>query len=281
MSLQTRTVTISSITPSLFDQLRREHGETLSCPCSKINIPYDEFVTNNVSFHPLCSSLFVSQQWIQALYLFDSSIYLPMDFRATGSAQFGLLADFCSLSENIVLQFLADLSSYQLVTVQLLPEYQLQAEVNATIQQLRNSTSVQLNSSLSYLREMQLSNSLVSAFNTHTLVLSSCPPSYCNVRFLAQEYEASRPNYCPLTRVIVPTGFYFFTYGYYNFGRPSIAIRSWRSVTVDGFFAACIPLEALLASTLDCLYYVKCLENLPSYFPALNQVRMISILIVL
>ncbi|CAF1196446.1 unnamed protein product [Adineta steineri] len=87
MSLQTRTVTISSITPSLFDQLRREHGETLSCPCSKITIPYNEFVTNNVSFHPLCSSLFVSQQWIEALYLFDSSIYLPMDFRTTGSTQ--------------------------------------------------------------------------------------------------------------------------------------------------------------------------------------------------
>ncbi|CAF1536105.1 unnamed protein product, partial [Adineta steineri] len=40
VSPQTRTNTISNITPTLFNQLHLEHSETLSCPCSTITIPY-------------------------------------------------------------------------------------------------------------------------------------------------------------------------------------------------------------------------------------------------
>ncbi|CAF0815388.1 unnamed protein product [Adineta steineri] len=44
-----------------------------------------------------------------------------------------------------------------------------------------------------------------------------------------------------------------------------------NSTIVSGFFAAYTPLEALLQSTLDCLYEIKCLQLLSGYFPALNH----------
>jgi hypothetical protein len=50
-------------------------------------VPYNVFVSNMVSFHPVCSSIFVSQQWIEALYLQYASVLLVMDFRTTASSQ--------------------------------------------------------------------------------------------------------------------------------------------------------------------------------------------------
>lgn len=45
-----------------------------------------------------------------------------------------------------------------------------------------------------------------------------------------------------------------------------------NSTIVKGFYTGCTPLEALLQSTLDCLYETECLLFLTNYFPDLNQV---------
>ena len=50
-------------------------------------MPYDAFVSNTISFHPVCSSVFVTKQWIEALYLHNASAYFIMDFRTTASSQ--------------------------------------------------------------------------------------------------------------------------------------------------------------------------------------------------
>ncbi len=99
MKPQSRTIIISDITPLIFNQLNLEHAETLSCPCSTISMPYKTFVSNTITFHPVCSSIFVSQQWIQALYLPNARVYPPLDFRATASSQVNqhwLLKKLCS-----------------------------------------------------------------------------------------------------------------------------------------------------------------------------------------
>lgn len=81
------TVRVPDITASLFDKLRLEYGETLSCPCSTTTVPYRDFVSYTISFHPVCSSVFISKEWIEALYLEDRSAFLVMDFRTTASSQ--------------------------------------------------------------------------------------------------------------------------------------------------------------------------------------------------
>lgn len=52
------------------------------------------------------------------------------------------------------------------------------------------------------------------------------------------------------------------------------ALPSANSEVVNGFFGACTPLEALLPSTLDCLYEIECLQLLIKYFPTLDHVCM-------
>ena len=84
---QSETVKVTNITPSLFEQLRREHGETLSCLCTTPIVPYKNFVSITYSFHRVCTSIFVSEEWIKALYMTDASSHLIMDFRTTAHSQ--------------------------------------------------------------------------------------------------------------------------------------------------------------------------------------------------
>ncbi|CAF4042328.1 unnamed protein product [Adineta steineri] len=85
---QAQVITIAPITLNIFDELYLEYNETLSCPCSTTMVPYKNFVSQKFTFHPVCSSIFVSQQWIEALYLFNASKYVPFDFRTTASSQY-------------------------------------------------------------------------------------------------------------------------------------------------------------------------------------------------
>ena len=62
-------------------------------------MPYNVFVSNTISFHPVCSSIFVSEEWIAALYIEYASIFLVMDFRSTAKSQ---------VSESLKLKYIFD-----------------------------------------------------------------------------------------------------------------------------------------------------------------------------
>ncbi|CAF3867401.1 unnamed protein product [Adineta steineri] len=84
---ESQTITKYNITRAVFNQLNREHSDTLSCSCSKVEVPFKAFVSNKTVFHPVCKSIFVDQQWIETLYLKDASRYGTGDFRTTAYSQ--------------------------------------------------------------------------------------------------------------------------------------------------------------------------------------------------
>ncbi|CAF4177800.1 unnamed protein product, partial [Adineta steineri] len=283
---QTRIITVPNITPSLFKQLRIDYGETLSCPCSSTTMAYSEFVSNTIIFHPVCSSMFVSQQWIEALYLSNASAFLVMDFRTTASSQFELLAKLCLFSQETVLQAQLDLNNTQLVTVELLSENEVQSQIDVSIEFAQTSTPVQATLSLHFLQLATRLNSFVSALNTNAAISVYLYEQNFNwyARFTqyADEntaYLASAITSCDLVNSVVPAGFYSSSYEdstTYHFNWP-INLPDFEpipSAMVNGFFGGCNPLDALLASTLDCLFNISCLQLLGNYFPALSQANL-------
>lgn len=87
MNQQTGTVVITNVDMEQFEKLYSKYDEFLSCPCSTITTSYETFISNTIQFHPVCSSFFVSQQWIEALYLLNRSSYEVADFRTTATSQ--------------------------------------------------------------------------------------------------------------------------------------------------------------------------------------------------
>lgn len=82
-----RTNTFTEINPSIFNELYEKSHETLLCPCKNFNIPYHTFVSHSITSHPVCSSEFVTREWIESLYLPMRSTYFVPDFRTTAISQ--------------------------------------------------------------------------------------------------------------------------------------------------------------------------------------------------
>ncbi|CAF3686839.1 unnamed protein product, partial [Adineta steineri] len=279
MNPQTRLITVSNITPTLFDHLRSNYGQELSCPCSTISVPYKAFVSNIISLDPVCTSIFTSEQWIEALYLPNASAYIMFDFRATASSQFELLAALCSFSNDTIYQNIDTIDGNQLINVQLLSEDQVQSQVNSTIEVIRGNLQTQVPSIVQFLQIATQSNSFVSALNT---------ASYLLIRFSSNKYTIGvQPEitvdynqYCETESIKLPLGFYSISYinhsgvTYFDNGYDASQKFSNISETVSGFFNACYPLDAFLASTLNCLYDGSCFKTLLKYFPALNQTNL-------
>jgi len=78
---------------------------------------------------------------------------------------------------------------------------------------------------------------------------------------------------------VTPAGFYSVPFNEISFNRQQWPIkppdfRPTATSTVHGFFGGCTALDAVLNSTFDCLYDVRCLETFTNYFPNLTQVCM-------
>ncbi|CAF1022237.1 unnamed protein product [Adineta steineri] len=287
VSPQDRLITVTNITPELFSQLSIEHADTLSCPCSTIAVPYEILVSNTISFHPVCSSIYVSKEWIQALYLSYASSLLVTDFRTTAKSQFELLADFCSICQKTVFESLTDLMNEQLVTVQLLSEDQVRSQILANIDLIKSSIPAQIESIVKLLQITTQSNSLTSALNTnmHAITgLADAQTPYIDpfsTHFYDENKTTALNSYAQTCNIVSGTAFA----GFYSLSPldsinnhflwplyyPYLPNKIFPNATVDGFFSACTPLDGLLVSTLDCLYSSTCLKNFADYFPDLNQ----------
>ena len=85
--LNSETITMTIQNPTLA-QIQSLPANRI-CPCSRISFSYDKFVSNNVSFHQVCSSDFVSNRWISSLfYGINASYFLETDFVPLASLNF-------------------------------------------------------------------------------------------------------------------------------------------------------------------------------------------------
>ncbi|CAF0746321.1 unnamed protein product [Adineta steineri] len=274
MKAESSTVTVSDITLVKFNELYSKHKETLSCPCSKISMPYKTFVSNTIKHHPVCKSIFVNQSWIEALYLLNASQYGVWDFRTTASFQFALLSDFCSITQDAIFQIENDVGNNDFITTYLLTDTQIHFEVNSTTESFKNSASARIIMFLNYLRTTVRENYLVSALNTNLITgISSNSNNMIHVAAFPVYYKSASGNSvsCNQGNPTSAATLNPLLNGSLTVNRIPRFESMPNSTIVSGFFAACTPLEALLQSTLDCLYENECLQLLSNYFPALNH----------
>ncbi|CAF4202540.1 unnamed protein product, partial [Adineta steineri] len=282
---ESQTITKYNITRAVFNQLKRENSDTLSCSCSKVEVPFKAFVSNKTIFHPVCKSIFVDQRWIETLYLKDASTYGAGDFRTTAYSQFRILASLCSLSQDTVYQNQLDLDNYKLINSHLLSKIQIEQKVNATVEFFKNNASTRIISFLNYFRATIRANFMASALNTNFLIAVRNKTRGFNgvgyklysqqTRCLKKPINASLINeyeYCGYKNPKVEAGFLSISQN-----ESFESHMEWKSpesntTIVYGFFAGCTPLEALLDSTLDCLYNITCLQILTNQFPNMKQV---------
>ncbi|CAF0857878.1 unnamed protein product [Adineta steineri] len=107
----TQSITIRNPSQDTLDQLYSEYLTTVQCSCSQVEIPYKTFINISYKLHPVCSSVFITDSWINLLFSPDMTYYYPLDFRSSGNGQFQLLASLCLFANQTLNNAIADFLS--------------------------------------------------------------------------------------------------------------------------------------------------------------------------
>lgn len=165
-----------------------------------------------------------------------------------------------------------------MITIELLPETAVRKELNGLIEFQKTSAFNQMMTFLNHTRQKIQTNFFASALGTNWMLATYY--TYDGDFFITAS-QVEVVSFSPLSTVACAQGSGIMIATLKPLSNDSIVFSSRQQMIlsrdltmVNGFFVGCTPLEALLESTLDCLYQVECLEVLFDNFPSLDQVRI-------
>lgn len=239
-----------------------DHAE---CPCSNIAVSYGEFTSFQSIFHQVCSSDFVSDRWINALFSGANATYLnAQDFRIYGAAQFQALEVFCRLSKANAQQNINSFQQNIFVSPHALLKAELEAQVQSSIDQFKATAPQAFSNQLELIHRTTFSNKLVSGLQTNNFVTFT---NHTVVKGPATihmtTYEQSNGITCDCFSDLQCTSDAVFDD---KFEASTLHVHGNRT-KVSGISSGCLPVSSMLASTLTCFYDQTCLDTLLSFFP--------------
>ncbi|CAF4372570.1 unnamed protein product [Didymodactylos carnosus] len=258
-----RTLTVSIESPSLeqYIQLYRKYPQTLTCQCSATGVLYEKFIQLSVTrYHQLCSSQFITDDWIQYLNSEPADQLYLRDFRRIGGYSFQLLSRLCLISNQTINDELLVFQSTALITLSLMPNTTFQLQTQSFIKQFQLSTTQTFVRTLNFTQKTTQANGIMSglltnfqkASNVYTVIadpLSLVPSVYVNKNNLTCSCDVPLKCFEPLA--------------IYNYNSNSLTLT--LKFVVRGFYSGCFIVDSLLQSTLECFYQRQCINEIQSW----------------
>ncbi|CAF4114461.1 unnamed protein product, partial [Adineta steineri] len=274
----TQSITIQNPSQDTFDQFYSEYltrlqskdSTTFQCSCSQIEIPYKTLINISYKLHPVCSSVFITDSWINLLFSPDMTYYYPIDFRSSGNGQFQLLASLCLFANQTLNNAIDDFLSDFLLSPLTLSSTSFKNQSEASAKFLKTSTTYTFRRLLNLVRDTSLMNGLQPAMQTSSMelleyfsngTLSAFP--YATIWY--GDYEGK--CFCGITSDCYEQAAFFDLYAYESGG---FFEQSDSLENVTGFLVGCYAFDALLQSSLICFFDSICLNNILTYFPTIN-----------
>ncbi|UJR19732.1 hypothetical protein I4U23_022866 [Adineta vaga] len=218
-----------------YEQIRIKYPNSLTCPCNEISIKYEKFIKFEQIYHHVCSSYFVSQEWIDYLHVAEKID--EGDFRSTGSSQFQTLASLCRLTEETINLNLQQFYSTTWISNELISNDLFKKSTLQTFKETFDTT-----------REiLHYGNALISIFQTNWKFISYYDqnhksPFYTNpMTYNNQSCTCATSLHCSEPLIL-------------------------NDKLVIGLFIGCYPVEATLQSSLKCFYHRECIILIQSSF---------------
>ncbi|CAF1633955.1 unnamed protein product [Adineta ricciae] len=140
-SLKSEIVTIIERNPSFerYKSLEISYSSNLRCSCSNETISYKNFLSLSPHFHPICSSSFISSEWILNMRDNDRG-RISDDWIYYSSSLFQYLSDFCKLSNKTIDESMNRYLSQLFFISSLINENDFQKQFNTSLNQFYRST---------------------------------------------------------------------------------------------------------------------------------------------
>lgn len=154
LQTQVHTVTIDKPSQTIYEDLYKKYPDTLQCPCTQIAVLHNSFLSFSPVYHPVCSSLYLSLDWInsiQGTWNLEFS-YSYTDFHMVGQAFFTAVGTLCSLAQSTLSDQLFIFNRSVLITDQLLPEEELMIRTGVIFDEFESNTVAQFKRILSLIQ---------------------------------------------------------------------------------------------------------------------------------
>ena len=167
LSLRTTTITEYLPTEHQFEQLSIRYPGTTRCPCSRVSIAFSEFIRLDVTYHPVCSSDFISQPWIDATFNESVTGISPVDVRKTLSAFWQSVRSLCDLVQTSVLDGFDDFKAKSFVSPEAQTREYLQTQARLNLNFSLQTSLAKLQRNLLMIRQSISGNQFISGLNTN------------------------------------------------------------------------------------------------------------------
>lgn len=240
----TQIFTLSKPDYDKYKDLFSQHSSTLRCPCSRITTSYETFIDVVYSFHPVCQSMYVTDEWIRYIGG-DQTMLWTDDFRLLGIYQFQALRSLCQLVSNFFVDQLKQYQSRLYINTELVSKDVFESQAHANIERFIATISTNFKLSLRTIRDINQANFILSAImNNAGLDIAADSP-------LVHSYPKIYKTICSCIMKV-------------DCVDPlAIHDRSRTSMWyVPGFYQGCSNFESLRQSNLKCFYDQACLDTL-------------------
>ncbi|CAF1364363.1 unnamed protein product [Adineta steineri] len=257
LTIVTETVTVRQPTTDVYTVLQTKYSQTLVCPCTQITIDYEKFISFHPTFHQICSSDFITTQWIN-FFLTDVQI-LATDIRNVAPLYYRTLSAFCNLSVDTINNALLIFNFTKYVTKNVQQINLFQSQTQQIVNLFKKSTANSYLQAFSVYREMFSGNALFSGLLTSyrfSLVGNSSNDEIIDPYIFDHYYDNGTFSYSCSCKTDpstcgIPGRFA-------NLSGNHAAITGYMS----GFWYGCYTVEALFQSTFICYFNQSCLDQL-------------------
>ncbi len=252
-SIISYTTTIVVPSPSLAQYSNLIEKPSLQCFCSNMAVKYERFAQIQPHYHELCESDFVSNDWINHLYLLYEQSWnksVVSDFRRTGVFQFQTLHSLCQLAKDTINNSLQSFQYTDFVGSELVPQNLFEVQIDHFIRDFIDKIPKTFMRTLRFIQ------------NTTAQSLFMTGASITSVQPVRQLHGGSIRGIFPYPGVS------------YTFTNDSSCVCSSSTATncmgltifentiVSGFQTGCYMLSALMNSTLEAFYNQTLIDEL-------------------
>ncbi|CAF3472793.1 unnamed protein product [Rotaria sp. Silwood1] len=194
---------VYSPSKSQFIKMIERYPNTLRCPCSRIGIAYETFVRTHVNFHQVCLSTFVTQTWINSLFLqSNNSSSASYDIRYYLRYFWEVIAGFCFLSNSTWIDAVTSFGALRIVSPIAVVGENLRSQAQAALDNSMLMAQSVLVRNLIALRGIIAGNQFVSGLTTN--FYASYPPS----SFIKMARDHTRNFLSTIVRKMIALNFF-------------------------------------------------------------------------
>ena len=181
-----------------YEDLKIKYPSTLHCSCNQISIEYGKFLEIHFLYNQICSSIFVTQTWIN--YLYDSEKQNDRNYQATASAQFRVLASFCQVTQVTVNTSLQQFYARKFLRNELISSDVFETQIQSFIRLFQISVPYSFKGTLDAFRGLIHGNAYISTFQTNwkftVLDFYDYAPLYTNPQLYTNSCNCASSSKC-------------------------------------------------------------------------------------